>query len=536
MNISKKLLTLVGTAVLAIAAIGAVSLSSLYSVLLNDRHTQIETMLYMAENLVSHYHQQEQRGLLSREQAQLQAKAALTQLQHGVSYYWVRLPDGLNLVHPDAKKVGTIAQGQTMDGQPDAQAYRAALQKSHIALVNMRSQRPDGSLVPKLNGIVEFSPWNWWIGTGFFSDDIQDTYWKSAGILALIFVAALTVLTVAGWSIIRSILATLGGEPAYAAEMTRCIAQNDLSAEIQVQPKYANSLLGDMQAMQQHLAQTVSQIRNSADQIATASSEIAAGNLDLSSRTEEQASALEQTSATLHELEQTVSRNTDHARQANNLTTEASRLASQGGSVMNKMLSTMETITDSSNAVVNIVSLIDGIAFQTNILALNAAVEAARAGEQGRGFAVVAAEVRNLAQRSASAAREIKTLIDASQLQVNAGNQLAQAAGTSMQQIVDGIHKVAFIMQEITHASEEQHTGIAQISEAVRQMDSVTQQNAALVEQAASAADSMQLQAKELAVLVGIFRLPGKTEQIQTIHPARLSSTYSSNHTSYLRG
>ena len=530
MNIFRKLLLLVGAAALAIATVGGVGLSSLYNVLLKDRQYQIETMLYMGENLVKHYYGLEQKGTLSREEAQKQAKAALSQLRHGVSYYWVRLPDGLNLVHPDAKKIGTIAQGQTMDGKPDAQAYREALRDSHIALVTMQSRRPDGSLAPKLNGLVEFTPWNWWIGTGFFSDDIQETYWNAAEILLAIFVIGLGILITAGWSIIRSILATLGGEPAYATEITQRIAGSDLSVAIDVNPKYKNSLLRYMQIMQGHLADTVHRIRSSSDQIATASTQIAAGNLDLSSRTEEQASALEETSATLHELEQTVRLNMEHARHANNLTREATMLASQGGEVMGNMLNTMETITQSARAVVDIVSMIDGIAFQTNILALNAAVEAARAGEQGRGFAVVASEVRSLAQRCASAAKEIKVLIDASQQQVDAGNQLAQEAGTSIHRIVDGFGKVAAIMQEITAASEEQHTGITQIGEAIRQMDSVTQQNAALVEEAAAAADSLQLQAAGLATLVREFTLPDEPAKetqaaaatsVSRIHPAR---------------
>lgn len=525
MKISTRLLMLVGAAIVAIAAIGASSLSTLYSALMHDREMQIETMLAMGENLVKHYHGLQLNGTLTQDEAQKQAKAALTQLRYGSSYYWVRQPDGLNLVHPDTKKVGTISQGQTMDGRPDASAYREELAKSHIALVSMKSQRPDGSLAPKLNGLVEFTPWNWWIGTGFFSDDINQTYWQSATTQTIIFVIALIILIGSGWRIIRSISAILGGEPAYAANITRQIANNDLSVDVALEKNQSGSLLGAIVAMQEQLATTVRSIRQSSENIATASSEIAAGNLDLSSRTEEQASALEETSATIHELESTVRKNTENARNANQLTIDATMLANRGGAVMKDMLTTMDAINQSSKAVVDIVSLIDGISFQTNILALNAAVEAARAGEQGRGFAVVAAEVRNLAQRSASAAKEIKSLIDASQSHMLSGNQLAQEAGNSMTQIVGGIEKVASIMRDITMASEEQHTGIIQITEAIRQMDSVTQQNAALVEQAAAAADSMQLQAADMAGLVRVFKLKDDEvtdiRKIKTIHPAK---------------
>jgi methyl-accepting chemotaxis protein len=493
---------------LAIAVVGINSLSTLRTALVRDREHQIENMLYMGENLVKYYQGFEASGSLTRDEAQARAKAALTQLNnHGKSYFWVRQPDGLNLVHPDPKNVGKIAQGETMDGRPDAKAYEDVLATAHVGLVTMKSRRPDGTLAPKLNGVVAFAPWNWWIGTGFFSDDIEATYQDSATTLMLLFVIALVAIVALGWSTIRAIGALLGGEPAYAASVTRRIAESDLSVAINLNASKQGSLLHAIAAMQTQLALTVGKIRQSADSIATASSEIAAGNLDLSSRTEEQACALEQTSATIQELASTVRKNADSARQANDLVTSATELALKGGEVVGQVVDTMGAINQSSKFVVDIVGVIDGIAFQTNILALNAAVEAARAGEQGRGFAVVAAEVRSLAQRSAAAAKEIKALIDASQAQMNDGNTLAGQAGVSMEEIVKGVQKVAGIMHEIMVASEEQNTGIGQINEAISQMDAVTQQNAALVEESAAAAESMQMQARALADVVGLFKL-----------------------------
>ena len=249
------------------------------------------------------------------------------------------------------------------------------------------------------------------------------------------------------------------------------------------------------------------QVQTSADNVARSSAEIAQGNNDLSARTEQQASSLEETAASVEELTGTVKENAEHARQANQLAATASQVAQQSGVVVGKVIATMTSINDSSNKIVDIISVIDGIAFQTNILALNAAVEAARAGEQGRGFAVVATEVRNLAQRSSQAAREIKLLIDDSVDKVAAGSKLVDEAGATMEQVVDSVRKVTAIMADISVATTEQSDGIAQVNQALAQMDGVTQQNAALVEEAAAAAESLQDQAHHLAQVVGVFKL-----------------------------
>ena len=307
--------------------------------------------------------------------------------------------------------------------------------------------------------------------------------------------------------IIRTLLNQLGGEPDYARCIAEKIAAGDLTITVDIKGNDRSSLLFAMKSMRDSLAQIVGQVRIGTDTIATASSEIAAGNLDLSSRTEEQASALEETASSMEELTSTVKQNADNAHQANKLAVSASNVAIKGGAVVSQVVTTMGSINDSAKKIADIIGVIDGIAFQTNILALNAAVEAARAGEQGRGFAVVASEVRNLAQRSAAAAKEIKTLIGDSVEKVDAGTKLVGQAGSTMQEIVESVKRVTDVMSEITAASVEQTSGIEQINQAITQMDEVTQQNAALVEEAAAAAASLQDQASNLAQVVSVFKL-----------------------------
>ncbi len=295
-----------------------------------------------------------------------------------------------------------------------------------------------------------------------------------------------------------------------AAQATRHIADGDLSRDTPVDGRdEVNALIDKLNAMQASLAQVVGGVRQSAEAVASASAEIAQGNHDLSARTESQASALEQTAASMQELKGAVQHTAASARNASQLATEASSLATQGGQVVNDLVVAMTGISGASRQIADITSVIDSIAFQTNILALNAAVEAARAGEQGRGFAVVAGEVRTLAQRSAQAAREIRQLIDASVTQVEQGNQLAQNAGRSMGEAVQAIGRVTTIFSDISAASSEQSHSVAQVGEAVQHMDQSTQQNAALVEQMAAAASALQQQAHDLVAAVARFRLPG---------------------------
>ena len=327
------------------------------------------------------------------------------------------------------------------------------------------------------------------------------------GWMALLCAGAIGAGSLAAWYVSRGLLRQLGGQPDYAASIVAAIAAGDLSVKIATRPNDRSSLLYAMDGMRANLVRIVSQVRSGTESIASVSTQLAAGNRDLSSRTVRQAGTLESTAASVEQLTGTVRQNADNARQANALAESASAVALRGGDVVAQVVQTMASINDSSKKVVDIIGVIDGIAFQTNILALNAAVEAARAGEQGRGFAVVATEVRNLAQRSAAAAKEIKALIGSSVERVDVGARLVDQAGATMEEIVTSVRRVTDIMAEITHASAEQSVGIEQVNGAIGQMDEATRQNAALVQQASAAAASLELEAEQLTTMVSVFRL-----------------------------
>ncbi len=337
--------------------------------------------------------------------------------------------------------------------------------------------------------------------------DARQTFQQVRGLVVALLALGLAVGLVLSVTISRQLLRQLGGEPTAAVAVARAVAAGDLTTPIALKPGDSSSLLAQLQAMQHSLVKTVGQVRSGSEQVATASQQIAQGNQDLSGRTEQQAASLQQTAATMDELGSTVRNNADNARQANQLALNASGVAVHGGEVVNQVVTTMQGINASSKKIADIIGVIDGIAFQTNILALNAAVEAARAGEQGRGFAVVASEVRSLAQRSAEAAKEIKTLISASVERVDQGTVLVDQAGQTMAEIVTAIRRVTDIMGEISSASAEQSNGVTQIGQAVTQMDQATQQNAALVEESAAAAESLRQQAEQLVKAVAVFRL-----------------------------
>ena len=325
-----------------------------------------------------------------------------------------------------------------------------------------------------------------------------------AGVLGAILLAILTAIYVT-----RSLTRPLGGEPGYAVEIANHIARGDLRVKVDVEADDRASLLYALKKMKDDLADSVTAIQAAASNVSVGSREIARGNADLSSRTEEQASSLEETASSMEELTSTVKLNAENARQANQLAIGSSDVATRGGQAVQNVVATMRGISEASSKIADIINVIDGIAFQTNILALNAAVEAARAGEQGRGFAVVAAEVRNLAQRSAGAAKEIKSLIEDSTRRVAEGSKQVDDAGKTMGEIVDSVKRVTDIMSEIAAASQEQLSGIEQVSRAVAQMDHVVQQNAALVEESAAAAENMSGQADQLTQTVARFKIDG---------------------------
>jgi methyl-accepting chemotaxis protein len=351
--------------------------------------------------------------------------------------------------------------------------------------------------------------------------DAETAFANARNFMLILLVLAVVMGIVAAVAITRSLLKQLGGEPAYTAKIAGSIAHGDLSIAIDTKASDRGSLLVEMKEMRNSLVGIVEQVRRGTETIGTASREIAAGNIDLSSRTELQASSLEKTASAMEQLTATVKQNADSAREANSLAATASDVARKGGDVVSQVVGTMGEINTSANKISDIIGVIDGIAFQTNILALNAAVEAARAGEQGRGFAVVASEVRNLAQRSAAAAKEIKTLIGDSVEKVERGSKLVGQAGVTMDEVVSSVKRVTDIMSEIANASAEQSAGIAQVNTSIIEMDSMTQQNAALVEQAAAAAQSLQDQAGELARVVSIFKLEeGEEHHVPSQAPA----------------
>jgi methyl-accepting chemotaxis protein len=358
------------------------------------------------------------------------------------------------------------------------------------------------AMIPEMNALVKM---NIDVSKQAF-DESQATYHSVRNSFVGGIMFGVLIVFVVGIWLVRSITRPLEE----AVKIADGVAAGDLTQRIEAQSKdETGRLMQALRGMNESLVKIVGEVRLGTETIATASNEIASGNLDLSSRTEQQASSLEETASSMEELTSTVRQNADNARQANQLAVTASEVAVKGGTVVGQVVETMSSINESSKKIVDIISVIDGIAFQTNILALNAAVEAARAGEQGRGFAVVASEVRSLAQRSAAAAKEIKGLIDDSVGKVDAGSKLVGEAGSTMNELVDSVKRVTDIMAEIMAASQEQSSGIEQVNQAIAQMDQVTQQNASLVEEAAAAAESMQDQASKLSQVVGAFKLDG---------------------------
>ncbi|OBY83531.1 methyl-accepting chemotaxis protein [Delftia sp. JD2] len=350
-------------------------------------------------------------------------------------------------------------------------------------------------------------------------EEAAQAYAHRRNILIAASVMAFVLAVLMGQLIARGLTRALGAEPAQLGDVAQQIAQGNLSPELLRHQAPEGSVQASLNAMLKSLVSVVHEVRSNADGVAGGSTEIANGNADLSQRTEQQASALQETAASMEQLSTTVKQNADNARQVNQLALGASQVATKGGGSVQEVVNAMQDISESSRQIGEIVGVIDGIAFQTNILALNAAVEAARAGEQGKGFAVVAGEVRNLAQRSAQAAREIKQLIATSATRVKQGTELADQAGATMAEVLHSIQRVTDLMGEISSASDEQSAGVAQVGKAVSQMDQVTQQNAALVEESAAAAASLRTQAQQLVQAVSIFQLGGHAAQLSPTPP-----------------
>ncbi|WP_050466027.1 methyl-accepting chemotaxis protein [Herbaspirillum chlorophenolicum] len=525
LSFSKKLWLPLVLSLIALFAISIFSAVTMRNIRLEERKNDLTNIGQTALSLVKGYGAQADSGALSKEEAQKRAIAAVKSIRYGTDgYFSVSTSKQIIVMHPIKPE---------LDGK-DLSNFKDPAGTLLFVEISKAGASPEGGFVnylwpkvgasapvPKTSFVVAYRPWDWNMTTGAYTDDINAafmrTLWQMIALFAVVSLALVSLVVY----INRGIMRTIGGDPARAADVANRIAQGDLTPNIETRPGDTGSLLFSVRSMRDSLLSTISNIKISADTIATASGEIASGNLDLSGRTEQQAGSLEETASAMEELTSTVKQNADNARQANQLAESASEVAIQGGSVVSQVVQTMEGITESSRKIADIIGVIDGIAFQTNILALNAAVEAARAGEQGRGFAVVASEVRSLAQRSASAAKEIKALIDDSVAKVDTGSKLVEQAGATMTEVVASVKRVTDIVGEISSASQEQSAGIAEVGSAISQMDESTQQNAALVEQAAAAAQSLQDQASTLAGLVSSFRIDAEqAHSVQTSAPA----------------
>ena len=511
MSMAKKLAVLIVSSFVGIILLTSFFLVSERNLILEERKSNVRQAVDTAHGVLVQYHKLSVSGAMTDADARKAALATLRGLRYGgTEYFWVNDMQPVMVMHPIKPELEgkDLSTNKDPDGKFLFVEFVNTVKANGAGAVDYKWPKP-GSDVPvqKVSYVQGFAPWGWIIGSGVYTDTVAATIKGRVITFSLAALAMAAMLMGIGFVIRRALLQQLGGEPAYAAGIARRIAEGDLGVQIDVARDDRSSLLHAIRAMRDDLAKIVTEVRDGTDTIATASSEIASGNIDLSARTEEQASSLEETAASMEELTSTVKQNADNARQANQLAASASEVATRGGAVVSQVVDTMQSINDSSKKIVDIISVIDGIAFQTNILALNAAVEAARAGEQGRGFAVVASEVRNLAQRSASAAKEIKALIGDSVDKVEVGNKLVSDAGQTMDEVVASVRRVTDIMGEITAASSEQSAGISQVNQAIAQMDAATQQNAALVEQAAAAAESMQGQAARLLQAVRVFHL-----------------------------
>lgn len=524
LTIAKKLWLLTIGVSIGIGLLATAFLISERTLLMQERQAAVRQAVEVGYGIITHYQGLAASGAMPEDQAKRAALTAIKGARYdGAEYFWVNDMDTRMVMHPTKPELDdSDLKGNTdPDGRHIFVEMVNVVKASGAGFVHYKWPKPGSSSpVLKISYVKGFAPWGWVLGSGVYVDTIDATF-MNRGIVSVLSMAVLIAILIVFCTLIsRSISRPIKR----AIEIAKTIAEGDLRSQIEVVGNdEVIELLLALKEMNSSLQHIVAEIRTSADTIATGSSQISSGNLDLSSRTEQQASSLEETASSMEELTSTVKQNSDNAHQANQLALSSSEIAIKGGVVVSQVIDTMSSIDTSSKKIVDIIGVIDGIAFQTNILALNAAVEAARAGEQGRGFAVVATEVRNLAQRSAAAAKEIKALINDSVEKVDIGTKLVGQAGSTMQDIVNSIKSVTDIMGEITAASQEQTSGIEQINQAITQMDEVTQQNAALVEEAAAAAGSLEDQAKNLVQVVSVFTTPVMVAAIMS--PTNISRT-----------
>ena len=508
MSFKASLWSMVAFVWVSLVVLSALSATMTRDLMIRDREEGLTNQVQAAVSIVNDYVKQAQSGAMSKDDAMKAALAQLRKIRYGKNGYLLvsdsKMFQLLNPVRPETEnKINDLVD-------PTGKHFTADIVKHDLDgthLTEYRFPKPGQTEPePKVAYGQYVSDWDWHVFTGAYIDDI-DREFMSHLIKALAVVIGVGIaLTVVIAFIIRRVLGTIGGDPQDVSEVCREIAEGNLAVHVATAPGDERSLLASVQTMQQRLLQAIGTVKTSAMSIANASKEIAAGNLDLSARTEQQAASLQQTAASMEELTSTVRKNADNAREANALADTARNVVTQGSKIVSEVVETMAGIEKSSVEIADIIGMIESVAFQTNILALNAAVEAARAGEQGRGFAVVASEVRGLAQRSSTAAKEIRDLIKTSGTRVQAGAELVARAGESMDQVSVAISRVTDIMGTIASASQEQSRGIEQVNHAITEMDKVTQQNAALVEEAAAAAGSLDDQTEHLRSAVSAFK------------------------------
>ena len=513
LSIARKLALLSLVTGLGIVLVAAAFLWSERRLLLEERSRAVRQAVEVAAGIASRYQQLAASGALPEAQAKREALEALRPLRYdGAEYFWVNDMQPRMLMHPVKREL----EGRELGAMTDPQGLRLfsvmveVARASDAGFVDYLWPKPGSEdPVPKVSYVQRIAGWDWIVGSGVYVDSVEAVFWPRMALFAGAAALLSGALALCGTLVSRSIRRPLER----AVALAQRVAEGDLTGTIEVRGRDETArLLASLREMNGSLSGMVGSVDTGIQAIASAASQIASGNQDLSGRTEQQAGAFEETAATMEELTGAVRQNAANARHASTLASGASTVARRGGAVVGQVVETMGAIDASAQRIADIIGIIDGIAFQTNILALNAAVEAARAGEQGRGFAVVASEVRSLAQRSAGAAREIKGLIDESVRQVGAGSDLVRQAGDTMREIVESIDRVNALVGEIAGASVQQEEGIAQVNLAIAEMDGATQQNAALVEQAAAAAAAMDAQARRLGEVFSVFRVSQGSE------------------------
>jgi len=511
LSVARRLALQTLVCLLGIACLVGLLLNSERTLIMEERERGVQQAVESAHSLVRYFHDQVAAGKLGEEAARQAAMDAVRALRYsGNEYFWINDMHPTMVMHPMRPELDgkDLTQNRDPDGKQLFVAFAETVRQSGSGFVRYQWPKPGSDApVPKASFVQGFAPWGWVIGSGVYVDTVDAFVARRLTQASLATLLLATLLVAMATLITRSVIAQLGGEPQAAVAITRRMAEGDLAVPIALRAGDKESLLHAIQDMRDGFVHIVGRVRQGSLGVANASAAIAQGDANLSARTEHQASALEQTAASMQELSSTVQRNAEAAREANQLTQNAAAVAVRGGAMVGEVVETMQGINTSSRRIADIIGVIDGIAFQTNILALNAAVEAARAGEQGRGFAVVATEVRSLAGRSATAAREIKALISASVERVEQGCNQVDRAGATMQEVVESIQRVSQIMAGITSASTEQALGVAQVGEAVATLDQATQQNAALVQEMASAAAQLKDLSEELVHTVAVFRL-----------------------------